>query len=1133
MELTWDSSLTRRWGTVGAQLIPRHEVRTSAAQGRHKPEERERSVDERPRFSILGPMEVVDHSGRMVTPSAGRLRALLALLLIDANRVVSVDRLIDRIWAGQPPAGALATLHAYVSQLRRALDPDYAAGDAEQLIVTRPPGYLLRAAPNQIDVSRFENLLIDGEGLLAAGQAEAALEPLRRALALWRGQPLADVRPDADLTAVIERLTEMRLRALDTQVAALLASGHAAAAATAAETLVRERPLREGYWGRLMLAAYRAGRQADALKAFQECRRILDEELGLDPDPELAELHLRILRRDPALTAPSGPAVRTAAAVAEVVAEAPQLSASSVSDGLSSDGPRQPVIGRERELAAVANLVAAAKCGDGGMVLLEGEPGIGKTTIAEVAASAARSAGLRVVWARAVEDLGAPPLWLWEQVLRELGASFPVDVLGGDPAARRFRLLEAITAAVDEASRSGPLLLVLDDLQWGDAGTLQALRLLAGGIRGMSCAVVATCRDTDAADPAVLEDTLAGLARERSIRRLTLAPLSVAEVVQLLGDRPARREAYHLRERTGGNPFFLTELVRLLDSGGAGPFGGPTEPGVLPGTVRDVVQQRLGRLPAETQTMLRMAALSGVRIDVAVIAVAASLDPAGVHAALEPAVHSGLLHYDAERWSWRFAHDVSREAVAASLTPLKRPPLHTLLADAIEKVHADGLDQHLDELARHRYHAARGAASELAFQACTAAADHARRRLAYDQAARHREGALAALPAGDDRRFDTLITLTQEQRLAGQVQHAGATLAEAMRMARERGDTEGLGRAAAILGGVTLWNWRSYGEVDEHVIAVLRELVHHTVAPRQRAELLGTLAVELYYGPDRAAGEAFAGQAVAQARDLGDPALLGRALNNYVIAAWVPEREEQRLAALDESLRLAGAGLPVGTEVIARMHRLAVNLRLGRIDEYEADLRRCERLAPTLGIPEIEAQLTYQLGGHALLHGDVESARELIERGFQQQRRTSLWGAQWVRLVQLVTLERDHGDLGTLLAELVDLAARDEYVPLRPTAVLTLTECGEHADARQRLQRWGLDQRLPRPDWASDFSLAQLGEIAAQLGTPDPATLHTALTPLRERLVVAGTALACWGPTRKILERLEHRMADGARQGRR
>ena len=210
---------------------------------------------------------------------------------------VSADRLADELWPGQPLERAAASLQVRISELRRALRP---AGEADRL-VTRPPGYLLRVRPGELDAARFEELAADGDAALAAGNASAAEGRLEEALGLWRGSALAGVDPAPFARAEASRLEEVRLSVLESRVEAVLMCGRHRELTAELEALTGAHPLRERLWSQRMLALYRAGRQADALRAYYELREILADELAIEPGPELRDLHARILRQDRAL----------------------------------------------------------------------------------------------------------------------------------------------------------------------------------------------------------------------------------------------------------------------------------------------------------------------------------------------------------------------------------------------------------------------------------------------------------------------------------------------------------------------------------------------------------------------------------------------------------------------------------------------------------------------------------------------------------------------------------------------------------------------------------------------------------------------------------------------------------------
>ncbi|HLM49101.1 MAG TPA: BTAD domain-containing putative transcriptional regulator, partial [Solirubrobacteraceae bacterium] len=346
-------------------------------------------------FGILGPVEVAD-AGHRLEIAGGKQRALLVALLLQANRVVPAARLIDALWDEAPPETAGKALQVHVSQLRKALGRD--------TVVTRAPGYLLRVSPGALDLDRFEALRSEAK----AADAPVTAERLREALALWRGPALADCADLRFAAGDVARLEELRVVALEERIAADLELGHHAELVGELEGLVAEHPQRERLRGQLMLALYRSGRQADALATYQRGRDMLVEELGIEPGPELRELHEAILLQRPTVDRP-----QTAAPL--------------------SPGPPPPMrapgcVGRDRELGELAAALGEALAGEGRLVLISGEPGIGKSRLLDELAGEAADRGARVLVGRCWEAGGAPAYWPWVQVLRAY-------VAGSDPAA--------------------------------------------------------------------------------------------------------------------------------------------------------------------------------------------------------------------------------------------------------------------------------------------------------------------------------------------------------------------------------------------------------------------------------------------------------------------------------------------------------------------------------------------------------------------------------------------------------------------------------------------------------------------------------------------------------------------------
>jgi predicted ATPase/DNA-binding SARP family transcriptional activator len=377
---------------------------------------------------LLGPVQAV-RAGREVPLGGPRQRAVLALLVLEAGRVVLAGRLIEELWRGSPPAGAAVTLRSYVSRLRSALAP-------EVPVVARGGGYAIDIGPDQLDAGRFERLVAAGHDALARGQAVAAGARFREALGLWRGPALADVLEVEPLALEAARLEELRLAAVEARIEADLAAGLHAGVTGELERLVAEHPLRERLWQLLMLALYRGGRQADALAAYQRARVMLADELGLEPGEELRELERAVLRQ-------------------EVPPAAPDQLRHNLPARLTS------FVGREEELAGLGKLLDQAR-----LVTLTGPGGAGKTRLAvEFAATMAQRFG-DGVWLADLASVGDPDL-VAAQVMEALG----VRQAGG------VRVLEALRYRLLAAE----LLLVLDNCEHLlDACAELTVELLAG-----------------------------------------------------------------------------------------------------------------------------------------------------------------------------------------------------------------------------------------------------------------------------------------------------------------------------------------------------------------------------------------------------------------------------------------------------------------------------------------------------------------------------------------------------------------------------------------------------------------------------------------------------------------------------
>ena len=942
-------------------------------------------------FRLLGPLEAQD-GARRVELGRPKQRVLLAVLLVHANQVVSLDRLIEELWGAEPPPQAAASLQTYVSNLRRALEPGRPARAPSRALVSQPPGYRLVVGAGDLDAARFAALAGEGHRLLQARRPAAAARVLREGLGLWRGSALEEVADEPFAVAEANRLEELRVTALEDRLAADLDLGGHAAAVAELEDLAGRYPFRERLAGLLMLALYRSGRQGEALQAFEAARHALADELGIDPGRWLRQLQAGILAQDPGLdwTPPpeeepgppssqtGGPAGETGAALAAPVARIPQAA--------------DQLVGRDDQLAALDEILAGARGGRGRVVLVAGEPGIGKTRLAEEAARRGAAAGMRVAWGRCHEGDGAPALWPWAQVLRQLAAELAPGQLAAmlgpsaawigqlmpelagpaqparplpmaDLAAARFQLNQAAAGLLRRLADSRPLLVVVDDLHWADVPSLSLLAFLAAELKDARLAVLGTYRDVELLAGLLLADTLGALAREPVVERIPLGGLDRDDVGRLItrtiGGRPPEPLVEAVADRCGGNPFFITELLRLLQSERrlAGPDAAAAARREVPVGVRDVLRRRLARLPEQTGTLLMVAAVAGRGFDLDLVEAVTGLDDEPAVDAAEAAVLAGLvLEDDRAAGRYRFAHALVRETIYEDISRARRARLHARVVDALVAVRG-AEPEPAAEMAYHCWQAAPVIGAARALPHLVRAGEQAAAQLAYEAAdeqfgrALQLAGQLPASPQATDQEIHIAARLgTVRLIVRGYADpDAAAALARARSLAvraGRRGEPAG-GRWALFMSHllrseldlaqelaaelITLGGERndpallSFGHWQAGTVALyrgdLQDAQHHferaLAASRDTAPgVPGDAPVELtvlcqsglgvaraYQGQADAALQ-LTGQAVGSARRLGDPLSLVFALFGDAWAATVAEEVTRVLDSSTEQAAL-------------------------------------------------------------------------------------------------------------------------------------------------------------------------------------------------------------------------------------
>ncbi|MEZ0113084.1 DNA-binding SARP family transcriptional activator [Catenulispora sp. EB89] len=684
------------------------------------------------RIRALGPIEATV-ADRPVDLGAPKQRALAALLVSRVGQPVAVDLILDTLWADHPPASPMASLQAYVANLRRLLEPDRPPRAPATVLRTSPRGYLLDGGVVDVDVSRFTEHATAGWQAWDRDDPRRALREFEAALALWRGQAYEDVAGALGVAPDVARLEELQLAVFEMRCAALLAVGAHARAVAELGAFMKAHPLREYGCELLSRALYRSGRQAEALDVLRAIEVQLTEELGLDPSPNLQQLKVEILNQAPtldrrptaaepipststALLTPSPPPSLVPSAQT-LTTQPPAIPdpAETVPERPFAEHPPQPTpetdpdgdvfVGREPLLAQLTEALAAARAGRGRVAAVSGEPAVGKTRLLNRFADLADLAGVPVLWGTCPEHVTAPPLWPWEQVLRATADALPqrpVPALVGElidgpdqsdgvevAATATLRSFEAIVHYLTGATRTEPLVVVLDNLHRADACSLRLLAHLAESVAASRLLLVVSYRSDEAP---VLAETLAALAR-RETTRIAVAGLTARDAQRMAGAILRRgiseRAAEVLCARTDGNPFFLREFIKALTTEHA-----LEDPGAVPvpTSVREVVLRRVAQLPHPVGEALSVAAVVGRHFEIEVVAGVLGIEIDAALELLDAAVAAGVVVEDRTRLGWfRFAHALVAEVLCETTGHLRRARLHRRIGAMADHLPAPNL----------------------------------------------------------------------------------------------------------------------------------------------------------------------------------------------------------------------------------------------------------------------------------------------------------------------------------------------------------------------------------------------------------------------------------------------------------
>ena len=1059
-----------------------------------------------------------------LSKTARQGRLALGYLVLNHDRAVTRDELMEHVWPDPDPQRVSASLSQTLSRLRQVL--------GRERLERLPGGAVRLRGPVRVDIQHAEETLKEGQLALGRREWASASEASQTTLAELSGQVLAGDQADW-LEDVRRAVEDLRVEALELQAAASLRMAAWGEALAAARSAVALGGTRQAAWALLIEAQAAQGEMALATQTFHELRRRLLDESGLAPSRELIELHRRILegeRTDDMASPREGPV--------------------DFPPALSLESGDETFVGRENSLGRLRERYAQAQRGTRQAVVLSGEPGIGKTRLASEFAREAHAAGAIVLYGRSDGDAQVPykpfaaalahyVAQRGDQTLaREIGADLselsPLlpdvrrrmpelrEPLAVEPQMRHYRLYNAVLNVLSYVARERPCVLILDDLQWADASTGRLLQHTVQEIHDVRMLIVGTLRTDERPRAEQIADFVAR--PQHGVEHVSLEGLDGRETADLVMARRGREATEAavsaLLEATDGNPLLLEETLKSLaesDTSVTVSAQAVRRVGV-PERARRVIRRRVERLTPTTQRILADASVVGAEFDVGVIELLAEPAGADIVSTLEEAQAAGLLREvpDAvDRFS--FSHALVREALRSGQSAAGCRRLHHRIGDALEALGGSSVT-HPAELAHHFAESRDPDDADKALKYSLEAGDRAAETFAYKDAAGHFRRAQRLLTPADERlRCEILLKLARVELRQGNREESRRIFQHASELAVQIDAPELFGMAA--LGFAS--RYTEAGIVDNEAIALLRaarDAVGDTPSPLL-AQLTARLANNLHFVPEPGEAERLSAEALTVARVIDDPRALAAALDSRHSALLSVEHLAERLRLSQELLDLAQQVGDRELEALGHHSRIYDLLEAARIREAERERRALDALAQELRQPLYQH---FSVGWDVVwahLAGRVNDVEALAQRFYDLGIEASARDTKTIHRAQIIALRRRQEKLSDFVSTVQDAVEADPTL-LAWRATLPLAHLAS-CDPRAALAEfeWFAHDDFSRVRrnmfWFATICI--LSETCALLrDTARASVLYEMLKPFQDRNVQV-TQAACFGSSERFL----------------